>query len=236
MAKKKEEPKSKFDEYLETYKKESSVEGKTKREETERRAHDAIEQSAIKYLIKKRGKHEAEEGTPKTYSLESHDEAHEFVLEMAKSILKHRFPGMDKKGLESLLKDEHFLMQMFDDAVGQRGAAYTLVSHLRDHPDDVLNNRMYTQFRDALADHVANYKHAHAQQYLISNEDKRDDIEKLVNKELDDAGHGKELRKGLKQQNLVQHLGAAYEGNLTKPYVHKLYKTHFKKKPEKKAA
>ena len=236
MTKKEKEAKPRFNEYIDTYKKESSVEGKNKREEMERRTHDGIEQSLTKYLIKKRGKHETEEGTPKTYSLESHDEAHEFVLEMARSILKHKYPKMNKDGLDGLLKDESYLMELLDSIAGERGAAYRLVSHLREHPDDVMNNKMYQEFRDALTSHVANYKHAHAQQYLVNNEEKRGDIETLVNKELGSEGHEKELRKGLKQHNLVQHLGAAYGGNLTKPYVEKAYKSHFKKKPMQKAA
>jgi hypothetical protein len=223
----KEEKKDKFGEMIDMYKTESSVDGKKKREEMERRIHDTIEQAAMKYLIKKRGEHETEKGTPKSYSIEGHDEAHEMVVEMAKSVVKHKYPGIDVK----LLGEQH-LMELLDAAVGHQGYAHQFISHLADHGHNVLNDRQYTQIKGAVASHLSDMKLNHAKNYLTHNKDKRGDIEDLVNKEL--GIHEKELKKGLKQESVVEHLGAAYEGSLTKEYVEMKYPGHFKKAKPKK--
>jgi len=229
--------KSRLDKALDDFKYGHSVKGSKEVRDAEAAISHAIHQGALSYLTKLHGK--TEDGAPKKFDIEGHDQAHEFVLEMAKAVVQHKYKGMNKQGLEHITKNEHLLMEEMDhalDAIGQRGGAHALITHFADKGDNVTSSDKYTNVRDGAAKHIATAKHQHAADYLVNATQHREKIENIVNDELAKQGHKeKTLRKGLAQHHVVQHLGAAYAKGLTPDYVEgkNLYATHFAKKKDK---
>lgn len=228
------EQKTRFDKELDVYKTGSTVSGKKKRRDDEQAARHAIHQAAIGYLSKKHGK--TDDGAPKKFDIDSHDDAHDFVLEMAKAYVKQKFKGMNKEGLEHIMKNEHLLMEQFDQVLGGAGASYQQITHFSEQGDNVVNQDEYKQMLDGAASNAAHGRYVHSQRYLANATDKRDKIEGIVNKMLAEQGHAKEVNKAINQGNLVRHLGTGYSKGLTEEYVagKNLYATHFKNKPKKK--
>ncbi|MBW2963885.1 hypothetical protein KY363_00355 [Candidatus Woesearchaeota archaeon] len=227
--------KSRFDKELDVYKAGSTIDGKKKRRDDEQAARHAMHTAAISYLGKKHGK--TEDGAPKKFDIDSHDDAHDFVLEMAKAYVKQKFKGMDKKGLDHILKNEHLLIDEFDHALGPAGTSYhQMVLHFAEQGDNVVNHDEYKQMLESTASTAAHGRYVHAQKYLANATDKRDKIEGIVNKMLAEQGHAKEVSKAINQGNLVRHLGTGYSKGLSDDYVagKNLYATHFKNKPKKK--
>jgi hypothetical protein len=229
--------KSRLDKALDDFKYGHSVKGRKEIRDAEAAISHAIHQGALSYLSKIHGK--TDEGAPKKFDIEGPDQAHEMVLEMAKAVVQHKYKGMDKKGLEHITKNEHLLMEEMDhalEAVGERGGAHGLIGHFADHGDNVTSSDKYTSIRDGTAKHIANAKHQHAANYLVTSTQHREKIENIVNDELAKQGHKeKVLRKGLAQHNVVQHLGAAYAKSLSPDYVEgkDRYANHFAKKKDK---
>lgn len=234
MAEKSGEKTSKFEEILETYKTEASLKGAEKREEKQRRLTDVIESNVLKFLIKKNGKSDEEEGTPKSYKLNGSDDAHELVLEIGKSVLKQKFPKLNKEAIAELAKDEHFLMSTIDEAMGRQGYAHQLVKSFADYGGNITSHAEYDKIKKHLAYEVSHKKYIHAKQSLTHNTEKRSDIEKLVNKALE--AHGKHVKATVTQEELVEHLGNMYHegGKFNESYVQKEYVKHFKNAPKPK--
>jgi len=165
------EKKNTLDKMLDMYKSETTVTGRDKRELRQQQIHDTIDNAARKFLIRKRGADESDNTVPKTYDIESHDEAHEMVLEIAKSVIKHKFPKINVKDL-----DEHHLFELFDSATGRQGYAHTLIAELADTGKNVLNSDDYKQAKNAVAHHLSHQRFYHARNYLSTNKEARGKI------------------------------------------------------------
>jgi hypothetical protein len=144
-------------------------------------------------------------------------------MEMAKIVYKAQHPGVKDIDKVSIAR----LKEALNEALRQQGlSADTLIDHLYDSGTNVID--ALEDIHKNVAKYCADHEHEHAKDYLSKNVEARGKIEGIVNGALKE--HGQALRAGLKQQNIVTHLGAVYEkeGTLDKGYVKKK-KTHFKK-------
>jgi hypothetical protein len=227
------EKKSKFEEVLDTYQTESSIEGTQRRNDMMQEMNDLIDMSVRQFLIKKNGEGK-KKGLPKSYKIAGHDDAHELVLEIGKSVLEHKFPKLNADAIKELMKDEGFVLGVIDDAVGHKGYGHQLAATFAELNGNVTGSDEYKDIRKRVSGNVANQKYLHAKTYLTHNAEKRGDIEKIVNKALGE--HGKVVRATVNQGQLVEHLGNVYHegGKLNKSYVEDAYAKHFKAAPKEK--
>jgi len=211
---------SHFDRYHRIFKEEHSLKRQEEREDDEQHISSSIDDVTVSALKDMRGEHARWKGKPKSYSVNTHEEAHDLVVRIGRQYMKHA-------GIPDV-KDDHMVLKHIDMALGQPGASQQMIAQFRDYSGNLMKHQAYEQLKKSLADDAANGKLNAARDYIASDTDNRSKLEDALNKAA--AEQGVQIVKNLNGHKLASHLGNAYagEGKLTAAYVKKHYRKDFK--------